>query len=220
MHWYLVFTKPRQEQVALENLERQGYRCYLPKWQVEKKKRGRRTVEWASANEPLFPRYLFIELDTGPSGLSWGPIRSTTGVTSLVRFGLQPARAPTGLIDTLRALEAQHAQSAARPLEPGDLVSLREGPFAGLQAVYQCQDSNARAGGGGCSVPTSHRTPASPGTNGPVSCRGRLAAGQVDKADCVTPINRQSRHLLGMVALFTREEAVLYANPGRCPSGL
>jgi transcriptional antiterminator RfaH len=92
----------------------------------------------------LFPRYLFIELDTGPSGLSWGPIRSTTGVTSLVRFGLQPARAPTGLIDTLRALEAQHAQSAARPLEPGDLVSLREGPFAGLQAVYQCQDSNAR----------------------------------------------------------------------------
>jgi transcriptional antiterminator RfaH len=144
MHWYLVFTKPRQEQVALENLERQGYRCYLPKWQVEKKKRGRRTVEWASANEPLFPRYLFIELDTGPSGLSWGPIRSTTGVTSLVRFGLQPARAPTGLIDILRALEAQHAQSAARPLEPGDLVSLREGPFAGLQAVYQCQDSNAR----------------------------------------------------------------------------
>jgi transcriptional antiterminator RfaH len=48
------------------------------------------------------------------------------------------------LIDTLRAMEAEHAQSAALPLEPGDLVSLREGPFAGLQAVYQCQDSNAR----------------------------------------------------------------------------
>ena len=144
MHWYLVFTKPRQEQVALENLERQGYRCYLPQWQVEKKKRGRKTAEWAIVTEPLFPRYLFIELDTGPRGPSWGPIRSTTGVTSLVRFGLQPAKAPAGLIDTLRALEAQHAQSAARPLEPGDLVSLREGPFAGLQAVYQCQDSNAR----------------------------------------------------------------------------
>ena len=144
MHWYLVFTKPRQEQVALEHLERPGYRCYLPQWQVEKKKRGRRTVEWATVTEPLFPRYLFIELDTGPSGLSWGPIRSTTGVTSLVRFGLQPAKAPAGLIETLRAMEAEHAQSAARPLEPGDLVSLREGPFAGLQAVYQCQDSNAR----------------------------------------------------------------------------
>jgi transcriptional antiterminator RfaH len=144
MHWYLVFTKPRREQVALEHLERQGYRCYLPQWQVEKKKRGRITSAWARITEPLFPRYLFIELDTGATGPSWAPIRSTTGVTSLVRFGLQPAKAPVGLIDTLRALEAQHAQSAARPLEPGDLVSLREGPFAGLQAVYQCQDSNAR----------------------------------------------------------------------------
>jgi transcriptional antiterminator RfaH len=144
MHWYLVFTKPRQELVALENLERQGYRCYLPQWQVEKKKRGRQAAAWATVTEALFPRYLFMELDTGPTGPSWGPIRSTTGVTSLVRFGLHPAKAPTGLIDTLRAMEAQHAQSAACPLVPGDLVSLREGPFAGLQAVYQCQDSNAR----------------------------------------------------------------------------
>ena len=29
-HWYLIHTKPRQESVALENLERQGYQCYLP----------------------------------------------------------------------------------------------------------------------------------------------------------------------------------------------
>jgi transcriptional antiterminator RfaH len=144
MHWYLVFTKPRQELVALENLERQGYRCYLPQWQVEKKKRGRQAAAWAPVTEALFPRYLFIELDTGPTGPSWGPIRSTTGVTSLVRFGLHPAKAPAGLIDTLRVMEAQHAQSAVCPLVPGDLVSLREGPFAGLQAVYQCQDSNAR----------------------------------------------------------------------------
>lgn len=144
MHWYLVFTKPRQELVALENLERQGYRCYLPQWQVEKKKRGRQKAEWATVTEPLFPRYLFIELDTGPTGPGWGPIRSTTGVTSLVRFGLHPAKAPLGLIDTLRAMQAQHLQDAARPLVPGDVVSLREGPFAGLQAVYQCQDSNAR----------------------------------------------------------------------------
>ena len=144
MHWYLVYTKPRQELVALENLVRQGYRCYLPQWQVEKKRRSGKTSEWAISTEPLFPRYLFIELDTGTTGPSWGPIRSTTGVTSLVRFGLQPAKAPIGLIDTLRAMQEEHAQSAARPLEAGDLVSLRDGPFAGLQAVYQCQDSSAR----------------------------------------------------------------------------
>ena len=30
MHWYVVHTKPRQEQRALVNLMQQGYECYLP----------------------------------------------------------------------------------------------------------------------------------------------------------------------------------------------
>jgi len=28
--WYLLYTKPRQEQRAVENLKRQGYIAYLP----------------------------------------------------------------------------------------------------------------------------------------------------------------------------------------------
>ena len=36
MHWYLIHTKPRQELRALENLERQGYECYLPLLPTEK----------------------------------------------------------------------------------------------------------------------------------------------------------------------------------------
>jgi hypothetical protein len=34
--WYLVHTKPRQEDVALANLERQGYECYLPQLRIER----------------------------------------------------------------------------------------------------------------------------------------------------------------------------------------
>jgi transcriptional antiterminator RfaH len=30
MHWYLVHTKPIQEKCALDNLQRQGFKCYLP----------------------------------------------------------------------------------------------------------------------------------------------------------------------------------------------
>ena len=29
-NWYLIHTKIRQERVALENLERQGFKCFLP----------------------------------------------------------------------------------------------------------------------------------------------------------------------------------------------
>lgn len=33
--WYLIHTKPRQEHIALTNLERQGYTCYLLLLRVE-----------------------------------------------------------------------------------------------------------------------------------------------------------------------------------------
>jgi len=86
MTWYLIHTKPRQESVALTNLSRQGFECYLPMLQVEKI-RQRKTVLVAEA---MFPRYLFIRLDANGTGQSWSPIRSTLGVTEMVKFGGQP----------------------------------------------------------------------------------------------------------------------------------
>lgn len=73
MHWYLIHTKPRQEKCALENLERQGYACYLPMLPTEKLRQRILTI----GEEPLFPRYLFIQLDSGALAKSWSPIRST-----------------------------------------------------------------------------------------------------------------------------------------------
>lgn len=50
--------------MALENLEHQGYDCYIPVHRVEKMQRGGGVVV---ADEPLFPRYLFIRLGEGGS---------------------------------------------------------------------------------------------------------------------------------------------------------
>ena len=50
--WYVIHTKPRQEQRALTNLQQQGYRCYLPMITLEKLARGRLNL----VEEPLFPR--------------------------------------------------------------------------------------------------------------------------------------------------------------------
>ena len=62
MCWYLVHTKPRQGKCAQENLERQGYECYLPVFPKEKLRQSSVVV----ANEPLFPRYLFIRNRSHP----------------------------------------------------------------------------------------------------------------------------------------------------------
>lgn len=141
MHWYVVHTKPRQEPRALLNLEQQGYACYLPTLAVEKIRQGTLVVE----DEPLFPRYLFIQLDPTQSGKSWSPIRSTKGVSRLVTFGTEPAKVDPQLIHTLRQRPEQLSPEPQRLFNPGERVIITDGPFAGLDAVYQMTDGERRA---------------------------------------------------------------------------
>jgi len=137
--WYLVHTKPRLEEAALTHLERQAYECYLPRMWVEKIRRGKA----AMANEPMFARYLFVRLDTSDQGQSWAPIRSTQGVSRLVRFGTQPAKADAQLVDMLRSRE--QALPAERLFTPGEQVQVAQGPFAGIEAIYQTTDAEHRS---------------------------------------------------------------------------
>ncbi len=137
--WYLIHTKPRQEALALTNLSRQGFECYMPMLRLQKI-RQRKT---ALVAEPMFPRYLFIRLDTSGSGQSWSPIRSTLGVNQLVRFGGQPAKVDGQLIDLIRSRE-QGTQT--QPLfSAGDNVTVSDGPFAGHEAIHQNTDAESRS---------------------------------------------------------------------------
>jgi len=140
MHWYLVHTKPRQEKCALENLQRQGFQCYLPTLPSEKLRQGVLTV----ADEPLFPRYLFIRLDTGLSAKGWGPIRSTKGVSRLVSFGNEPAKIDDRLVHLLHSQENAHQTQPQRLFAKGERVMIADGAFAGLEAMYQMADGEGR----------------------------------------------------------------------------
>ncbi len=141
MDWYLVHTKPRQEQTALEHLERQGYSCYLPLLSCERKRAGSVGI----ASEALFPRYLFISLEQTAEAKSWGPIRSTRGVSRLVSFGAQPAPVDARLIEALRQREAAQRKEPIKLFTTGDRVGFSDGVFAGLEAVYQNPDGESRA---------------------------------------------------------------------------
>lgn len=140
MHWYLIHTKPKQERVALENLERQGYDCYLPIHRVEKARQGGLAV----VDEPLFPRYLFIRLGEGGSAKCWGPIRSTRGVSRLVSFGVEPVKVLDDLIVALQAQEKSVCMQVEPWFKPGERVCLTEAPFAGIEGVYQMADGERR----------------------------------------------------------------------------
>ena len=140
MYWYLIHTKPRQERCALENLERQGYPCFLPTFPAEKLRQG----AIALTDEPLFPRYLFIRLARNDSAKSWGPIRSTRGVSRLVTFGLEPAKVDNALIEILRVRESSVQGEPERLFKPGERVRLIEAPFADIEGIYQMADGERR----------------------------------------------------------------------------
>ena len=138
-NWYLIHTKIRQERVALENLERQGFECFLPLMRAEKLKRGALQV----VQEALFPRYLFIRLGSGLESQSWAPIRSTLGVSRLVTFGLIPAKIDDDLIGVLRN-QSESSDVVLRHFEPGEQVVVTDGPFVGVEAIYQMADAEGR----------------------------------------------------------------------------
>jgi transcriptional antiterminator RfaH len=140
-NWYVIHTKPRQEQRALSNLQQQGYQCYLPMIAIEKLSRERLSI----IEEPLFPRYLFISLDASRYGQNWSPIRSTWGVSGLVSFGSEPAKINSGLIDLLRQQEQCLSEDPQRLFSAGESLLVAEGPFAGLQAIYQMASGENRA---------------------------------------------------------------------------
>lgn len=134
--WYLIQSRPQQAQRAEDNLARQGYQVYYPRYPIERIRRGRRCTSEAA----LFPNYLFICLDRWSD--NWYPIRSTRGVARLVRFGTEPLPVPHGLIDAIRQ-RIEHRQ-VTPAYQPGDRVEITDGPFRGLEAIFRAQRDDER----------------------------------------------------------------------------
>ncbi len=139
-NWYLIYTKPQKEQLARENLERQGYEVFLPMARLRRRRMGRGVTRI----EPLFPRYLFIHLDSRTD--DWSPIRSTIGVNNLVKFGMYPSAVPAELIELIidRCDEKGIQEIAPDEFKKGDGVRVMEGAMVGLEGVFLAKSSSDR----------------------------------------------------------------------------
>jgi transcriptional antiterminator RfaH len=142
-HWYVLTSKPREEQRAYDNLTTQGYEVFLPKMVQVTKKKGLKKI----ALKPLFPNYLFIQLDKQVA--NFNAIRSTRGIGSFVRFGLNQATIDHGIVNAIKKRIACDKQDKilTELLEhrQGDPVELTEGSFEGLKAIYQAKSGVERS---------------------------------------------------------------------------
>ena len=130
--WYLIKTKANQELIALQNLQNQNFDAYCPNALINNKK------------VILFPGYLFINLDNKKQ--NWLPIKSTKGVVSFVRFGLNFAKVPDNIIHVIKKNELSTLEKIKNldSFKPGEKVQITEGIFKNCTAIFKSFKSSDR----------------------------------------------------------------------------
>jgi transcriptional antiterminator RfaH len=124
--WYVVQTQVNGEAKAAQNLQRQGFDIYLPRYL--KRRRHARKVDFIG--KPLFPRYMFVAIDIATQ--RWRSIQSTFGVSRLVCIGDVPAAVPEGVVPALKERQDNKGfvRMDVRPaFAPGDKVRVLAGAF-------------------------------------------------------------------------------------------
>ena len=117
--WYVVHSRANAERRALQNLEKQGYVTWLPL--CRKTRRHARRIE--TVLRPLFPRYLFVQLDIEAE--PWRAVLSTFGVHSVVSDGDTPLPMDEAVVEGLlaRAGDVPYIRQLA------DSVGAKETPY-------------------------------------------------------------------------------------------
>ena len=136
-------TQANAENKAVAHLTRQGFATYLPRYL--KRRRHARRVDVVAA--PLFPRYLFVEIDMAVQ--RWRSIYSTVGVSRLVCNGELPASVPVRVVDLLKKREdtSGFIRLDHRPkFKIGDRIRIVEGAFYDCLGIYDGMPDRDRVG--------------------------------------------------------------------------
>jgi len=139
--WYVVQTQAGAEHKAVMHLARQGFKTYLPRYL--KRRRHARRIDVVAV--PLFPRYLFVEIDLDVQ--RWRSIYSTLGVSRLVSNGDYPAPVPDEVVGSLKSRENASGLVALdqRPkFKVGDKIRVLEGAFYDCLGIYDGMSDRER----------------------------------------------------------------------------
>ena len=140
LSWWVVQTKPQGEALAIEHLREQNFTTYCPLYQKEII-RGRQVKVTTT---PLFARYVFVLADPAAQQ-TVHTIRSTRGVSQLIKVGEQPTLVKASVIDKIKLLETEHLNQAEPYFKANDEVLITSGCYQGLEAIYQMDKGLERA---------------------------------------------------------------------------
>jgi len=130
--WYAVQVKRYEEHRVVRHLALKAIPTFLPLIESSRHRPGTPRLE------PLFPGYLFVQLealDVSPN--QWHVVRWTPGTRRILGAEHTPVPMPRGAMDFIRA--RVQALGFVRPgarFAPGTRVRIWSGPLAGLEAIF------------------------------------------------------------------------------------
>lgn len=134
MNWYAIYTRPRSEKKLAEALQKLQIAYYLPLLRVRRKWSDR--YKWIE--EPVFSSYLFVRIDLKHDALR--VLRIPQAVQFVSKEGAATAISD-GDIELLRLAVENFAESLVirdtSTLAAGETVHIKDGPFAGKEAVIE-----------------------------------------------------------------------------------
>jgi transcriptional antiterminator RfaH len=132
INWYAIQTKPSRDDLAVANVKRLGVEVFAPKIQHKKwTERG-----CAAVIKSLFPSYFFAKFSPA---IHLHAIRYGRGIRRVVSSGRWPASVPVEVIESIRSrvCESGFVHLSEKDWQPGDRVTVLQGPLRGFQAVFE-----------------------------------------------------------------------------------
>ncbi len=130
LQWYVIHTKPRQEDVAEAYLRELGLETFHPKLWVKRVVQGRlqRFIK------PLFPGYLFAQFELRRSLRA---VKYGRGVRQIVSTGNEPTPVDEEILEVIRGRMHDGYVTIEPRMEPGDRVMVESGPLRGFQGIFE-----------------------------------------------------------------------------------
>jgi transcriptional antiterminator RfaH len=130
--WYVVHTRPKQEDRTSSNLRTLGIETLTPKLRVNKFNEF--SGKLTQIVKPLFPGYIFSRFRYNQN---YHQVRYTRGVHSLVCFNNQPTAVDDEIIELVRSQIGGDGFVKTDELKPGDQVVINNGRFQNFYGVFE-----------------------------------------------------------------------------------
>jgi transcriptional antiterminator RfaH len=131
LEWYLVNTKPQKERFVADQLRAIADDVFLPLLKAKAPRWGR----MAESVGPLFPCYVFSRFDLQAK---YFDIKYLQGVKGLVSAGNEAIIVPSAIVEEIRGRMVDGVvEIGPKSIAHGERVMVVEGPFKGLEAVFE-----------------------------------------------------------------------------------